>query len=80
MTPFITKTLLQIIAQPQAFFALSYLIRAVDSQRHLDIMVFVLRGVAQVARVLAWGARGRWFKSSHSDHDRALGTSAFWGF
>ena len=25
------------------------------------------RGVAQVARVLAWGARGRWFKSSHSD-------------
>lgn len=25
------------------------------------------RGVAQVARVLAWGARGRGFKSRHSD-------------
>ena len=26
------------------------------------------RGVAQLARVLAWGARGRLFKSGHSDH------------
>lgn len=31
-------------------------------------MVGVIRGVAQVARVLAWGARGRKFKSCHSDH------------
>lgn len=24
--------------------------------------------VAQLGRALAWGARGRWFKSSHADH------------
>ena len=30
----------------------------------------VRRGVAQLARVLAWGARGRKFKSSHSDHKK----------
>jgi hypothetical protein len=23
--------------------------------------------VAQLGRALAWGARGRWFKSSHAD-------------
>ena len=28
------------------------------------------RGVAQLARVLAWGARGRQFKSGHSDHGK----------
>lgn len=35
-------------------------------------MVGVIRGVAQVARVLAWGARGRKFKSCHSDLAPAL--------
>jgi hypothetical protein len=26
------------------------------------------RGVAQLGSALAWGARGRWFKSSRPDH------------
>lgn len=28
----------------------------------------LLRGVVQMARTLAWGARGRTFKSCHPDH------------
>ena len=31
------------------------------------------RGVAQVARVRAWGARGRKFKSCHSDQTEGSG-------
>ena len=30
----------------------------------------LLRGVAQLASALAWGARGRPFKSDHPDKDR----------
>ena len=32
------------------------------------------RGVAQLARVLAWGARGRQFKSGHSDQNSLIET------
>ncbi len=31
------------------------------------------RDVAQPGSVLAWGARGRWFESSHPDHKNPLG-------
>jgi hypothetical protein len=34
-------------------------------------IVLVIRGVAQPGSVLAWGARGRWFESSHSDRKKA---------
>ncbi len=30
-------------------------------------IIKLLRGVVQMARTLAWGARGRSFKSSHPD-------------
>ena len=36
------------------------------------IKLYRRRGVAQLARVLAWGARGRQFKSGHSDHAKSL--------
>ena|GEM_PF-1851376 len=36
------------------------------------IKLYRRRGVAQLARVLAWGARGRQFKSGHSDHAKNL--------
>ena len=28
-------------------------------------------GVAQFGSVLEWGSRGRWFKSSRSDHEKS---------
>ena len=31
------------------------------------IVKFIVRGVAQLASALAWGARGRMFESSHPD-------------
>ena len=30
--------------------------------------MYMIRGVAQLGRALRWGRRGRWFKSSRSDH------------
>ena len=35
-------------------------------------MLTYRRGVAQPGRVLAWGARGRRFKSCHPDHPLSL--------
>lgn len=57
------KTVAGITATEIRFLDSSY-IAIYDQQR--------FRGVAQVARVLAWGARGRKFKSCHSDHERWL--------
>ena len=34
------------------------------------IITFVFRGVAQFGRVPEWGSGGRWFESSHSDHEK----------
>jgi len=42
--------------------------RVSPAKREPHLCGFHVRGVAQVARVLAWGARGRKFKSCHSDH------------
>ena len=35
--------------------------------RVLFLNICLVRGVAQLASVLAWGARGRMFESSHPD-------------
>lgn len=35
----------------------------------------IIRDVAQPGSVLAWGARGRWFESSHPD-SKILSTNA----
>lgn len=41
------------------------------------IIVFVIRGVAQLGRALPWGGRGRGFESRRSDQ---LGSMAFTDF
>ena len=38
----------------------------------LPSIPILLRDVVQLGRTLALGARGRWFKSSHSDNIRGL--------
>ena len=35
------------------------------------------RGVAQLGRALGSGPRGRWFKSSHSDHMKIIRTFSY---
>ena len=36
-------------------------------EQHCDIIIYVVRGVAQIGSALPWGGRGRGFKSRHSD-------------
>ncbi len=37
-------------------------------QNNIYLRTFKIRDVAQPGSVLAWGARGRWFESSHPDN------------
>ncbi len=38
------------------------------SVRYCKVVKYrIVRGVAQMARALAWGVRGRWFESSRPD-------------
>ena len=42
--------------------------QAVGSVHHSSLVQSSSRGVVQLARMLAWGASGRWFESSRPDH------------
>ena len=44
------------------------MITPVFVEERISIRTPKIRDVAQPGSVLAWGARGRWFESSHPDH------------
>lgn len=45
---------------------------------NVNLLIFAaLRDVAQPGSALAWGARGRWFESSHPDEGKGLIFSGF---
>ena len=57
-------------------FQVWYLILA-DSE---SVRNMVHPGVAKFGIALEWGSRGRWFESSHSDHENGLKSKGFKSF
>ncbi len=53
-------------------------------ERESGIILLVVEtkhlGVAQFGSVLEWGSRGRWFNSSHPDHEKIPQLSRLWDF